>query len=176
MPYQKTGVLSESDLKKSKLLPAAERFNKGPVVIVECVEKIPCNPCVDTCSRKAITIEGSIIEIPKVNFDICNGCGICIARCPGLAIFVVNKNYNKKEATISLPYEFLPRPQKGDIVKALDRQGKIVCQARVEKVLDAKALDRCAVVTIVVPKEYYNKVRFIKLNKRHPPKVLTGSG
>jgi Fe-S-cluster-containing hydrogenase component 2 len=161
--YQQTGVVTEADLQKSKLLPTKERFDKGPVVIVECVEKIPCNPCVAACPKKAITIEGSIIEIPKVNFDICNGCSLCIARCPGLAIFVVNKNYNNKESAISLPYEFLPRPQKGDQVKALDRQGKIVCNARVEKVLDAKALDRCAVITVVVPKRFYNKVRFVKL-------------
>lgn len=162
MSYQKTGILTEVDLKSHGLLPSQKRFERGPVVIVECVEKIPCNPCVAACPKKAITIDGSIIEIPKVNFDICNGCTLCIARCPGLAIFVVNKNYNDKEATISLPYEFLPRPEKGDIVKALDRQGKVVCNARIEKVLDAKALDRCAVITVVVPKRFYNTVRFIK--------------
>jgi len=162
MPYQTTGILTESDLQKQRLLPSKKRFEKGPVVIVECVEKIPCNPCVEACPKKAITIEGDITNIPQVNFDICNGCTVCIARCPGLAIFVVHKNYNKKEAAISLPYEFVPRPQKGDIVKALDRSGKVVCNARIEKILDAKAVDRCAVVTILIPKKYYNKVRFIK--------------
>ena len=165
LSYQHSGVLTEADLKVNRLLPTQARFNKGPVVIVECIEKIPCNPCVAACPKKAITIEGSIIEIPKVDFNICNGCTLCIARCPGLAIFVIHKNYNKKEASIALPYEFLPRPQKGDIVKALDRQGKVVSKARVEKVLDTKALDRCAVITIAVPKKYYNKVRFIKIIK-----------
>ncbi|MEO0082818.1 MAG: 4Fe-4S dicluster domain-containing protein [candidate division WOR-3 bacterium] len=163
LSFKQTGVLTENDLKKSKLLPSKARFNKGPVVVVECIEKIPCNPCADACPKNAITIENSIIEIPKVNFDVCNGCGLCIARCPGLAIFVINKNYNPKEAAISLPYEFLPRPQIGEIVLALDRKGKYICNARVEKVLDTKATDRCAVITIAVPKKYYNKVRFIKL-------------
>ncbi|MCX8014660.1 MAG: 4Fe-4S binding protein, partial [candidate division WOR-3 bacterium] len=157
--YQKTGVLSESDLKRLKLLPSKDRFDKGPVVVVECIEKIPCNPCADACPKKAITIEKSIIEIPSVDFDTCNGCGLCIARCPGLAIFVINKNYNEKEASISLPYEFLPRPQKGETVLALDRQGKVVSNARVEKVLDTKIIDRWAVITIAVPKKYYNTVR-----------------
>ncbi len=161
--YEHDGVLSEADLKSHGLIPSKERFNKGPVVIVECVEKIPCNPCVDACSKKAITIEGSITNIPQVNFNTCNGCAICIARCPGLAIFVVNKNYNQKQASISLPYEFTPRPKIGDIVNGLDRNGKIVCKAYVIKVLDAKGLDRCAVITITVPKKYYNIVRFIKL-------------
>ncbi len=162
MPHEKTGYLTEADLKKTNLLPSQTRFNKGPVVIVECVENIPCNPCVAACPRKSITMPGKITNLPQVNFETCNGCTLCIAKCPGLAIFVVHKNYNKNQSAISLPYEFLPRPQKGDKLDALDRQGKFVCQATVEKVLDSKALDRCAVVTIIVPKKYYNKVRFIK--------------
>ncbi|MBS4015560.1 MAG: 4Fe-4S ferredoxin [Candidatus Latescibacteria bacterium] len=162
MSYEKTGYLTETDLKKAKLLPSQARFNKGPVVIVECVENIPCNPCVAACPKKAITIPGAITNIPQVDFNICNGCSLCIAKCPGLAIFVVHKNYREKQAAISLPYEFSPKPDKGKTVQALDRQGKFVCLARVEKVLDAKALDRCAVVTITVPKKYYNKVRSVK--------------
>jgi sarcosine oxidase subunit alpha len=162
MGYQKTGIVTESDLKKAKLLPSLERFDKGPVVIIECVENIPCNPCVDACARKVITIKGAITNIPEADFNKCNGCKVCIARCPGLAIFVVHKNYNDKEAAISIPYEFSPKPKKDDIVDALDRTGKKVCKAKVIQVLDAKALDRCAVITITVPKRYYNKVRFIK--------------
>ena len=96
-----------------------------------------------------------------MNFDACNGCTLCIARCPGLAIFVVNKNYNAKEATVALPYELLPRPKKGDVVQAVDRNGRPCCKARVVKVLDSKALDRCAVVTIAVPKQFHNTARGI---------------
>jgi len=161
--FERTGILTEADLKQRKLLPPARRFNKGPVVVVECVQEIPCNPCADACSRKAIRIEGNITNIPQVDFDACNGCTVCIARCPGLAIFVVNKNYNAREATIALPYELLPRPKKGDIVTALDRLGKPCCKARVEKVLESKALDRCAVITIAVPKKYYNTARGIRV-------------
>ena len=161
--YQHSGVLTDNDLKSRGLLPSQKRFDKGSVVIVECIENIPCNPCVDACSKKAISIKGSITNLPQVNFDKCNGCTVCIARCPGLAIFVVNKNYNQKQAAISLPYEFTPRPKISDIVSGLDRNGKIVCQAHVIKVLDAKGFDRCVVVTITVPKRFYNRVRFIKL-------------
>lgn len=162
MQFEKTGYLTEANLKKAGLLPSPARFEKGPVVVIECVENIPCNPCVTACPRKSITIPGEITNIPQVNFDTCNGCTLCISKCPGLAIFVVHKNFNEKESAISLPYEFLPRPQKGEKVNALNRQGKFICPATVEKVLDSKALDRCAVVTITIPKKYYNKVRFIK--------------
>jgi Fe-S-cluster-containing hydrogenase component 2 len=162
-PFEKTGILSNSDLRKLKLLPSTQRCNKGPVVIVECIQEIPCDPCVAACPKKAITIEGNITNIPKVNFELCNGCTLCIARCPGLAIFVVNKNYSKKEATITLPYEFLPLPGKGEVVYGLDRTGRKVCRAKVEKVLTSKTFDHCAVIAITVPKKYWNTVRNIKL-------------
>ena len=161
--YEQTGVLTEADLRRNKLLPPKRRFDKGPVVVVECVQEIPCNPCVDACARQAIKIPGNITNIPQVDFNLCNGCTLCIARCPGLAIFVVNRNFNKKEATVALPYELLPRPKPGDTVTAVDRQGKPCCQARIVKVLDTKALDRCAVVTIAVPKRYYNTARGIRM-------------
>ncbi|MEO0093649.1 MAG: 4Fe-4S dicluster domain-containing protein [candidate division WOR-3 bacterium] len=164
--YEQNGILSSRDLKRLNLLPNSKRLNRGPVVIVECVQEIPCNPCADACPKKAIEIEGNITNIPKVNFDRCNGCTLCIPRCPGLAIFVVNKNYNEKEATITLPYEFIPLPQKGEIVLGLDRAGRKVCYARVEKVLTSKAFDHCAVITIAVPKRYWNVVRNFRIQKK----------
>jgi Fe-S-cluster-containing hydrogenase component 2 len=163
MNYKQTGILTIKNLKKAGLYPSPERFEKGPVAIVECVEQIPCNPCMYACPQNAITIKGNITNIPQVNFEACNGCGVCIARCPGLAIFVVNKNYNQKEATITFAYEFIPLPKVGDIIDATDRSGKVVSKARVEKVLTSKLFDRCAVITIAVPKRYYETVRFIKL-------------
>lgn len=161
--YEKTGILTNADLAKLHLLPSNQRCQKGPVVIVECVQEIPCDPCADACPKKAITIEGNITNIPKVNFDLCNGCGLCIPKCPGLAIFVVNENYSSKQATITLPYEFVPLPRPGEIVDGLDRAGKKICRAKVAKVLISKGFDHCAVITIIVPKRYWNKVRNIRL-------------
>ncbi len=160
---QENGVLTKTDLKRQGLLPTAARLKKGPVVVIECVENIPCNPCAYACPRKAITIVGNLTEIPKVDFERCNGCGVCVAQCPGLAIFVVNWAYSKKEATVTLPYELLPRPEVGERVFGVDRSGKEVCSARVVKVLDTRVQDRCAVVTIAVPKRFYNDVRAIRL-------------
>lgn len=133
------------------------------MVVVECVENIPCDPCAGACPRKAITIAGGLTDLPRVDFGKCNGCTLCIARCPGLAIFVVNYNYSKTEATVTLPYELLPRPAVGDTVDALDRSGRKVAAGKVMKVLDGKALDRCAVVTVAVPKRLWNEVRSIRV-------------
>lgn len=39
--FEQTGILSEADLKRKNLMPPTARFNKGPVVIVECVQENP---------------------------------------------------------------------------------------------------------------------------------------
>ncbi|MBN2465298.1 hypothetical protein JXD38_06715, partial [candidate division WOR-3 bacterium] len=70
------------------------------------------------------------------------------------------------EATVTLPYELLPRPAVGVRVACLDRAGREVCRGKVVKVLDTKALNRCAVVTVAVPKRYWNTVRSIRMGKR----------
>jgi Fe-S-cluster-containing hydrogenase component 2 len=162
-PYQRTGILSEKELATRGVLPPARRLKAGPVVVVECIENIPCNPCAYACPRKAITIDGGLTGLPKVDFDRCNGCTLCIARCPGLAIFVVNQSYSKTQASVALPYELLPRPVPGKAVACLDRDGRALCRGRVVKVLDSKAQDRCAVVTVAVPRRFWNRVRSVRL-------------
>jgi Fe-S-cluster-containing hydrogenase component 2 len=159
-------VLPERELESRGLVPSKERLEAGPVVIVECIENIPCNPCADACPRKAITIEGGLTDTPRVDFNKCNGCTLCIARCPGLAIFVVNRDYSKTEATVTLPYELLPRPEVGERVACLDRSGRTACRGAVVRVLDSRAADRCAVVTVAVPKRLWNVVRSIKVGRK----------
>lgn len=151
-----------ADLKKNRFIPSVYRLKKGPVVIIECVENIPCDPCASACPRGAIKIDGTFINKPKVDFDRCNGCGICISRCPGLAIFTVNYNYNPKQATVTIPFEFLPKPLPGDNVYGLNRKGKKICLAKVVRVIDTPAFDRCTLVTVAVPKRLWNEVRSIQ--------------
>jgi len=163
--YKRQGVLGVAEVKRLCQVPSAERLKRGPVVTIECVERIPCNPCASACPRKAITIEGGLIELPKVDYEKCNGCTLCIARCPGLAVFVVDCSFSKTEAMVTLPYELLPRPQKDEKVEVLDRAGRKVGTGRVTRVLDAKPLDRCAVVTVAVPKRMWNVVRSIRVKR-----------
>jgi Fe-S-cluster-containing hydrogenase component 2 len=165
-PHQRSGVLSLRGLTARGALPPRERLAAGPVVMVECIENIPCNPCAYACPRKAITIEGELTDTPKVDFFKCNGCTLCISKCPGLAIFVVHKDFSKTEATVTMPYELLPRPETGARVACLDRAGRAACSGKVVKVLDNKALNRCAVVTVAVPKRYWNTVRSIRVGRK----------
>lgn len=125
--YEKTGILSKKDLK----LPSKKQLEKG-VAIIECVQEIPCNPCVDSCPVNAISMK-DINALPIADYDKCIGCGSCIGVCPGLAIFLIKIKENK--ALITLQYEFLPVPEIGSKVKALDREGKVVDKAIVKKVV-----------------------------------------
>lgn len=159
-------MLSDSDLRGRVLQPGRERLAAGPVVLVECIERIPCNPCASACPRKAITIDGALTDTPSVDFAKCNGCAACIARCPGLAIFVVNRAYSRTEATVTLPYELLPRPVAGSTVTLLDRSGKVAGKGKVLRVLDGAAQNRCAVVTVTVPGKLWNTVRGIRPARR----------
>lgn len=143
---------------------SSERTKKGAYVVIECPEKIPCDPCVDACPNDAISIPGSIIELPEIDYEKCTGCLVCIPRCPGLAIFVVDET-PQDYAIVYIPYELLPRPKKGDKALGLDRDGKERCEVEILKVIDAKKFDHCAIVGFSVPKELAQEIRAIRLGE-----------
>jgi Fe-S-cluster-containing hydrogenase component 2/bacterioferritin-associated ferredoxin len=158
---EKIGFAAPEEL--SPVTPPKERRARGPVVMVECLQKIPCNPCATACARGAIERREDINELPAVNWEKCNGCGVCISKCPGLAIFVVDETYSESEALVKLPYEFLPLPKEGDYVTGIDRSGRPACQARVVKVQNGKAQDKTPVISVAVPKNMALTVRSIRL-------------
>ena len=150
--YEKTGILKEKDLK----LPTTKQLQRG-VAILECVQEIPCSPCVDSCPVHAISMKD--INAPPVNdFNTCIGCGKCVGICPGLAIFVVK--IKDDTAWVTLPYEFIPVPKVGDRVQALDRTGAVRGNARVIKVVRQ---GKTYVVTIEISSELAMGIRNIRV-------------
>lgn len=154
---ENTGVPSNENV--LEVTPSKERLAKGPIAVFECFQKIPCNPCQKACPSGAIKELIDINDRPQVDNDKCTGCGICVSKCPGLAIFIVDETYSDTEALVKLPYEFLPIPEEGSFVTALDREGHPVCRAQVQKVLNTKFQDRTAVISLIVPKEFSMEVR-----------------
>lgn len=145
-----------------------ERFpgvthSTGVHPVMECTQNIPCNPCQDACPRHCIRIGNKITALPSVDpSKTCTGCGMCVASCSGQAIFLVNEDCGDGTAEITLPYEFLPLPVKGDKGVALGRNGKAVCQAEVVQVRSAKAFDCTHLLTMRVSKEFSGTARFFR--------------
>ncbi|MBR1738010.1 MAG: FAD-dependent oxidoreductase [Firmicutes bacterium] len=157
----KKGYIDESEIER---YPGVTHCS-GIHPVIECSQNIPCNPCQDACPKKCIKIGTNITALPSIDKEKeCIGCGMCVASCSGQAIFLINENYDKSSATVTMPYEFLPLPQRGDIGDAYDRSGSRVCKAEVIEVKKAAAFDHTNLLTIKVPKDMVMKARFYKGN------------
>ena len=179
------GIPTKEDL--DKIIPSEERLSGGPVAIIECFQEIPCDPCVKACKRGAITMHhdagrfdpspavvsekawtelsqpSSINDLPVVNTELCNGCGVCISFCPGLAIFVIDKSYSEDFAMVKLPYEYVPVPEAGRFVDALDRAGKKLGSFEVKRVTSGGKMNMTYTVSLAVPHELVMDVRGIRI-------------
>jgi Fe-S-cluster-containing hydrogenase component 2 len=156
------GVPAAADLES--VLPSPQRLAQGPVAIIECFQEIPCDPCSAACRRGAILPFTDICGLPRVDHALCNGCGLCVIHCPGLAIFVVDLSKSSDRGEVRLPYEYLPLPSAGERVRCLDRAGRPLCEGVVVKVLRPRSFDRTALVTVDVPIEHALAVRGIRVS------------
>lgn len=134
-----------------------------PKAITECYEDIPCNPCSTSCPFEAIYIGEDINTPPKVDFDKCTGCGICVYNCPGLAIFTIQEL--EHHLRFKIPYEFVPYPLPGELWDGVNRSGDIICKALVQKVIISERQDKTALVQVLVDKEF--KYDFITIRRPH---------
>lgn len=144
-------------------------FTSGKRVVLECYEQIPCNPCSEACRHKAIKVEGSMSSVPTYTATDCDGCKLCLVRCPGLAMFFVDMDYSPQEAEVTIAYELMPEPQVGQTWSALDRMGQFVGEAKITKVVSSKAFDRKHLISFAVDKAHAFKARHIT----EPNKVRT---
>ncbi|MDD2717612.1 MAG: 4Fe-4S binding protein [Candidatus Wallbacteria bacterium] len=156
--FKEDGVLKESEI----ILPPEEILKKGKTVVIECVEHIPCNPCETSCPKSAITVGSNICDLPSINYEKCSGCTLCVAICPGLAVFVVDKYSTDDESDLILPYELSSVPAEGEIVVTLDRAGEIVGRGRVIKIAEFKIMHKRKIITLRIPRTDLNRVRHFR--------------
>jgi Fe-S-cluster-containing hydrogenase component 2 len=154
---KKTGAPALEELRASPAFPADEQMRCGPIAIIECIEEIPCNPCETVCPRKAITVGAPITSLPRIDLEKCTGCAICVAACPGQAIYIKDYFCSEGKSSISFPFEYLPLPQKGDIVKVADRLGNPLCDGLVTRVVENERNDRTVVVTVEFAREHFDQ-------------------
>ena len=162
MSLATNGFPSQEELRATPGYPSAERLAKGRCAVIECVQEIPCNPCETVCPRGAIEVGQPITNLPKLDVDACTGCGLCVAICPGQAIFIIDRAYAPGEALVGFPYEYVPLPLVGQKVEAVNRVGEVVGEGRVVQVNNAKHNDRTPVVFLAVPVELADEVRSMK--------------
>lgn len=134
-----------------------------PKAIIECYEKIPCNPCSTSCPFGAITIGEDINNIPILNADKCTGCAVCVHSCPGLAIMVAQDMGEK--IRFKIPYEMLPVPVAGELWNAVDRSGEEIGYVFIERVLTSSKQNKTVLVQLVVDSKM--KYDFITIRRPH---------
>ncbi len=140
--------------------PSEEKLSRGPVPVIECPERIPCDPCRENCPAGAIEMEG-MNEVPRVDYDRCTGCGLCLQSCPGLAIFILDCS-PRTSCHITLPYEF-PLPDVGEEVLCLDRKGEKVTRGTITGLTRKdESTGDTPTVTVQVPREHVHEVRNIR--------------
>lgn len=143
-------------------MPSATRYEQGPVAVIECFERIPCNPCEASCPFGAITVGSPITNPPVLDFSRCVGCQQCIAVCPGMAIRVVDLSPHERLPSVSLPYELQPVPEVGEEVFALGSMGNVLCSGVVTRVVPPEKRDRTAVLTVELPHDHVLAVKAIR--------------
>jgi Fe-S-cluster-containing hydrogenase component 2 len=159
-----SGVLT--DERKGAVRPpkALWENKKGGLVVVECPQRIPCNPCNTSCPVGAIKPFADINDTPEIDYEKCTGCAICVSVCPGLACFVIDLTFAPDKALFKLPYEMLPLPAKGEAVDCLGRAGEVLAKGTVEAVTEPKR-DRTYVVHVSAPKNLADSIRAVRVVK-----------
>ena len=143
--------------------------NKDVYPAIHCAQEIPCNPCTEACVLQSIKIkESSMMGRPQFEGD-CLGCARCVALCPGLAITLVDKKYDKskKTARIIIPWEMPEGIIKiGQKVTTTGMNGEIIGKGKVIAIKEAKWQNKRQLVSLELP--YKNADKVVSVRIREP--------
>jgi sarcosine oxidase subunit alpha len=160
-------IVGDGDLKRPELV---RNGAGGKIkVVIDCPEEIPCNPCAEACRKGALVIEGDMSKRPSCRDELCDGCGSCIAACPVSCIILVEEK--GEETLLTMGYDRLPRPRKGQEVWLLDREGREMGKGAVARARRAARDKYLLLLTIKAPTQIALEVRNIRVDDR----IGTGS-
>jgi Fe-S-cluster-containing hydrogenase component 2 len=110
---------------------------------IYCKQEIPCDPCAASCGKKAI-IKRELISLPEFNEENCIGCLLCVANCPGQALFYINK----ENCEIIFPFEFSIRPEIGEKIDLVDEYGNILGLGEVKDFIYKKVFNKTTLIVV----------------------------
>ncbi len=144
---------------------------KGVYPVINCVQEIPCNPCEVVCPKDAIKIGEPITNVPRY-IGGCIGCEICVAKCPGLAITLVD--WRRDDPIVTLPFEFDPDDyfKVGDMVKVTDRLGNLLGEAEVVRIRRRTVSKGTYIVKLKAKREIAEKIAGIRIQEPAKPLEL----
>ena len=149
--------------------------NKDIYPIIHCAQEIPCNPCTEVCVLQSIKIkEDTMMGRPRFEGD-CLGCGRCVAICPGLAITLVDKSYDKskKTARIGIPWEMPKGTIKvGQTVTTTDIEGNVIGKGKVIAIKASEWQNRREIVSLEIPFADADKIVGIQIKKPQSKKSI----
>jgi len=136
--------------------------------VIRCAQEIPCNPCTEVCVLQSIKIkEDTIMGRPQFDGN-CLGCTRCVSICPGLAITLVDKRYDKtkKTARVVIPWE-MPKGtiKNGETVKTTDIQGNLIGKGKVIAMKKSKWQNKRELVSLEVPYKQADKIAGIRIKE-----------
>ncbi len=140
--------------------------------VIRCTQEIPCNPCTAVCPRDSIrTGGGKMTGIPQLLSD-CIGCTRCVAICPGLAITLVDRGYDRsgKLALVTLSWEMPEGTVKpGQSVKTVGFEGEPIGKGKVLAIRKSAWQNRRELLMLEVQAAEAEKVAGIRLHAPGTP-------
>ncbi len=143
---------------------------KGVYPVINCVQEIPCNPCEVVCPKNSIKIGEPITNVPEYTGG-CIGCEICVAKCPGLAITLVD--WRKGDPIVTVPFEFEPDDyfKVGDLVDVTDRLGNLLGKAEVVRIRRRTVSKGTRIIKLKVNRNIAERVAGIRIQKPFEPSL-----
>ena len=136
--------------------------------VIRCAQEIPCNPCTEVCVLQSIKIkEPTMKGRPKFEGN-CLGCTRCVSICPGLAITLVDKSYDKtkKKARVVVPWEMPEETIKpGQNVTTTGMEGEELGKGKIIGIKSSKWQNKRSLVSLEVPFKQADLVAGIQIKK-----------
>ena len=144
--------------------------------VIRCAQEIPCNPCTEACVLQSIKIkDDTMMGRPQFSGD-CLGCTRCVSICPGLAITLVDKRYDKTKKTsrVVVPWEMPEGTVKiGQTVTTTGMEGEVIGKGKIVGMKKSKWQNRRTLVSLEVPFKQADLVAGIQIKKHTVKKPIS---